>query len=87
MKVNTAADLLSNSAKEQKILMNDERFIEINEKTSHTVSKIMNWLLFALLFITGAIMKNYAALFIISSIIIVKFILTLACSYYYNKTL
>lgn len=87
MKVNTTADLLSNSAKEQKILMNDERFIEINEKTSHSVSKIMNWLLFALLFVTGAILKNYVTLFIISSIIIVKLILTLMYSYYYNKTL
>lgn len=77
--------LLSKSLKEQKILMQDERFIQINEKVACSVSKIMNWILIALLFITGVTIKNYTALFIVSIIIIIKFILTIIFSYYYNK--
>lgn len=85
MKDNNAKTLFSNSVKEQKILLNDERFTTINEKVSHSVSKVMNWLLVALLFITGSIFKNFTCLFIISAIVILKFLLTIIYSYYYNK--
>ena len=87
MKFNSDNSFLSKASKEQKILMNDERFIGINEKTSHSVSKIMNWVFIVLLFVTGISLKNFTALFIISFIIIIKFVLTLCYSYYYNKTL
>lgn len=77
--------LLSKSLKEQKIFMQDERFIQINEKVACSVSKIMNWIFVILLFVTGLAMKNMTALFLISIIIIIKFILTIIYSYYYNK--
>lgn len=76
--------LLQTSFKEQQVLLNDERHININEKTSHSVSKIMNWILFALLFITGVLMKEYTTLFIISVLIIIKLILTLIYTYHYS---
>lgn len=85
MKNNNVKTLFSNSLKEQKTIINDERFITINEKVSHSVSKIMNWILVALLFITGSILKSFTCLFIISAIIIIKFLLTISYSYYYNK--
>lgn len=87
MKSKDNNNLLSKSVKEQKIIMNDERFIGINEKTSHSVSNIMNLVLIALLFITGVVIKDFTCLLIISSIIIIKLILTLIYSYYYNKKL
>lgn len=77
--------LLSKSLKEQKILMQDERFIQINERVSCSVSKIMNWIFGILLFVTGVAIKNMTALFLISIIIIIKLILTIIYSYYYNK--
>ena len=77
--------LLSKSLKEQKILMQDERFIQINERVSCSVSMIMNWIFGILLFVTGVAIKNMTALFLISIIIIIKLILTIIYSYYYNK--
>lgn len=85
MKSEGVRSLLCNSAKEQKVLMNDERFLTINEKVSHSVSKIMNWILIALLFITAVLMKSYIGWAIISGIIVTKFVLTLIYVYYYNR--
>lgn len=85
MKIDTIKRILFKSINEQEILMGDERFISINEKTSYSVSKAINWLLIALLFITGAMMKNYTSVFIVALIIIAKFTLTIIYSFYYSN--
>lgn len=82
---NSNEGLLKRSFKEQQIILNDERHLSINEKVAYSVSKIMSWILFALLFITGAIMKDYTALFIVSMLTIIKLILTIIYSYYYSR--
>lgn len=84
MKNNDDNTLLSKSIKEQQILRNDERFISINEKASNSVSKIMNYILVALLF-SSAYIRNFTVLFVISILIIIKLVLTLFYFYYYNK--
>lgn len=78
-------DFLKKSFKEQQIILNDERQINIHEKTSHSVSKLMNIILIALLFITGTLMKDYVSLFIVSIVTIIKLVLTIIYSYYYSR--
>ncbi|MEG2016964.1 MAG: hypothetical protein RR128_00730 [Clostridium sp.] len=84
MKKDNNEGFIIKSFKEQQIILKDERHININEKTSEAVSKIMNWIFIALLFITGVVMKNYTCLFMVSIIIIAKTILTIGYSYYYS---
>lgn len=80
-------DFLKKSFKEQQIILNDERHLNIHEKTSHSVSKMMNLILIALLFITGTLMKDYISLFIVSIVIIIKLVLTIIYSYYYSRNI
>lgn len=87
MKNNNINTLIYKSVKEQEILMKDERNIQINEKSSYAVSKVMNYILIGLLFLSGVFMKDFTWLFIISIVIIIKFILTIGYSIYYNKTI
>lgn len=87
MKNSNNESLIKRSFKEQQIILNDERHLNINEKTSHSVSKVMSWIMVALLFITGVVIKNYTCLFIISVLTIIKLILTVIYSYYYSHKL
>lgn len=87
MKRDNNEGFIKKSFKEQQIILKDERHININEKTSDAVSKIMNWFFIALLFITGVVMKNYMCLLMVSIIIIVKTILTIGYSCYYSYKL
>lgn len=87
MKSKNTDNLIYKSAREQQILMNDERNIRINEKVAYSVSKIMSYIFIGLLFITGGFMKDFTCLFIISIVIIIKFILTMIYLRYYNKTI
>lgn len=85
MKKDNKEGFIIKSFKEQQIILKDERHININEKTSEAVSKVMNWIFLALLFITGVIMKDYICLLMVSIIIIIKTILTIGYSYYYSQ--
>ncbi|MGL4374702.1 MAG: hypothetical protein ACRCS6_12990 [Turicibacter sp.] len=83
---NTGNTVNSKIAKEMKLLEKDERLVQIREKTAHSVSQIMNYILLALLWTTAVFMKNMTCLFIISILITIKFTLTLIYTLHYNKT-
>lgn len=59
MKSKNFGTLLSKSAREQEILMKDERNISINEKSTYSASKIMNYIFIGLLFIVIITAKEY----------------------------
>lgn len=59
MKSKNFGTLLSKSAREQEILMKDERNISINEKATYSASKIMNYIFIGLLFIVIITAKEY----------------------------
>lgn len=80
-------NLFQKSFNTQQVLLKDERHLSINEKTSTSVSKIMNWLMILLLFFTGVVIKNTLCLLLISLLTIIKLILTIFYSYYYSHKL
>jgi len=73
--------------KQKNINVTDERNVLIKEKSSYSVSRIMNYVFIILLILSFIFKMNIMVSFFIISVIIIKLILMIIYSDYYSKQL
>lgn len=71
----------------KRIEVNDERNVRIREKAGYMVSKVMNYMILAVILALGFMRADIFTILIVTSLLLVEGVLVVSFSIYYSKKL